>query len=68
MSIYRLQENLNGYTAEILIGTGHQPTPVLKLLKKYLRSKYRNTMERSNDKIRKLAFDNYNIKDMPDNL
>lgn len=65
--VVRSLENLNGYTAEILIGTGHQPTPVLKLLEKYLRSKYRNTMERSNDKIKKLAFDNYNIKGMPDN-
>ena len=37
-------DSLNGYTAEILIGTGHQPTIVLGLLEKYLRSKYRNAI------------------------
>ena len=58
-----------GYAAEIHIGTGHQPTIVLGLLEKYLRSKYRNAMKCSSDEIEKLAFNNYNnkFKDMPDN-
>ena len=60
--IVRSLENLNGYAAEILIGTGYQPTIVLGILEKYLRSKYRNTMECASDEIGKLAFDNYNSK------
>lgn len=67
--IVRSLDSLNGYTAEILVGTGYQPTIVLELLEKYLRSKYRNAMDCPSEKIRKLAFNNYNnkFKGMPDN-
>ena len=67
--IVRSLDSLKGYAAEILIGTGYQPTIVLGLLEKYLRSKYRNTMEYASEEIGKLAFENYNnkFKDMPGN-
>ena len=56
----RSLDSLKGYEVEILIGTGYQPTIVLGLLEKYLRSKYRNAMACSSEEIGKLAFDNYN--------
>lgn len=67
--IVRSLDSLKGYAAEILIGTGYQPTLVLGLLEKYLRSKYRNAMDCSSEEIGKLAFNNYNnkFKGMPDN-
>ena len=67
--LVRSLNDLSDYAGQILIGTGYQPTFILKLLRLYLRIKYRNKMNIKSDEIKDLAFSNYNnkFKDKPEN-
>ena len=67
--LVRSLNDLSDYKGQILIGTGYQPTFILKLLRLYLRIKYRNKMNIKSDEIKELAFSNYNnkFKDKPEN-
>ena len=67
--LVRSLNDLSDYAGQVLIGTGYQPTFILKLLRLYLRTKYRNKMNIKSDEIKDLAFSNYNnkFKDKPQN-
>ena len=67
--LVRSLNDLSDYNGQVLIGTGYQPTFILKLLHLYLRIKYHNKMNIKSDEIKELAFSNYNnkFKDKPEN-
>ena len=67
--LVRSSNSLSDYAGQILIGTGYQATSILKVLRLYLRTKYRNKMNIKSDEIKDLAFSNYNskFKNKPEN-
>ena len=67
--LVRSLNNKNDYKAQILIGTGYKPTILLRLVRLYLRIKYRKHMKDVSEEVKKIAFSNYNnkFKDKPEN-
>ena len=67
--LVRSLTNKNDYKAQILVGTGYKPTILLRLVRLYLRIKYRKRMKDVSEEVTKIAFSNYNnkFKDKPEN-
>ena len=67
--LVRSLTNKNDYKAQILVGTGYKPTILLRLVRLYLRIKYRKHMKDVSEEVKKIAFSNYNnkFKDKPEN-
>ena len=67
--LVRSLNNKNDYNAQILVGTGYKPTILLRLVRLYLRIKYRKHMKDVSEEVKKIAFSNYNnkFKDKPEN-
>lgn len=67
--LVRCMSDLSDYAGRILIGTGYQPSAVLKIMRLYLLIKYHWHMMMPCKEIKKLAFDSYNhyFKHLPKN-
>lgn len=67
--LVRCMSDFSDYSGRILIGTGYQPSTVLKVMRLYLMTKYRRHMMRPCKEIKTLAFDSYNskFKNLPNN-
>ena len=67
--LVRSLNNKNDYKAQILVGTGYKPTILLRLVRLYLRIKYRKHMKDVSEEVKKIAFSNYDdkFKDKPEN-
>lgn len=67
--LVRCMPDLSDYAGRILIGTGYQPSAVLKMMRSYLMVKYHWSMQIPCKEIKKLAFDSYNshFKHLPKN-
>ena len=67
--LVRSLNDKNDYKAQILVGTGYKPTILLRLVRLYLRIKYRKHMKDVSEEVKKIAFSNYNnkFKDKPEN-
>ena len=67
--LVRSLNNKNDYNAQILVGTGYKPTILLRLVRLYLRIKYRKHMKDVSEEVKKIAFSNYDdkFKDKPEN-
>ena len=67
--LVRSLNDKNDYNAQILVGTGYKPTILLRLVRLYLRIKYRKRMKDVSEEVKKIAFSNYDdkFKDKPEN-
>ena len=67
--LVRSLNDKNDYKAQILVGTGYKPTILLRLVRLYLRIKYRKRMKDVSEEVKKIAFSNYDDKfnDKPSN-